>query len=542
VTSVVTSAAALEGGPSAPRARPRRVLPAWAGSPVAAAVLAAGLAWVAARLGWRGSDTANHLFRADLFRRAGFAVWTNAWYGGVHVPGYSVLLPPLSAALGPALAGGAAAAVAAWCFGALVRSCPGVTPRRALAGSLLFAAGTVTNLAVGRLAFALGLALGLAALLAARRGRRGLAAVITPVTALASPLAGGFLAIGWLGAATAARERARLPVFVGLAALAVAPTAVLALLFPEGGRFPFRGGALVAVLLISVGTIVLVPAARREVRVAAVIYALVALAAFVVPNPVGGNLVRLGMFAAGPLLVALADRRRALVLALLPLLLWWQWSPALDGMLRSGADPATRAAYYAPLIQYLSGRRPPLGRIEIPFTERHFEAVYVAPVASLARGWERQVDMDVNSLFYEERLDPEAYHRWLLDNGVELVALPDAQLDPSARQEAAIVRQAPGFLRPVWSGGHWRVWEVVGATGLVSGSARLVREADDTVEVQAFAPGDVVVRVRWNDYWAVDGPACVALGPDGWVHLDVHQPGRMVLHPVLFGERSRCPP
>jgi hypothetical protein len=541
VTSVVTSAAALEGRSPAPRARRRRVLPPWAASPVGAAVLAAGLAWAAARLGWRGSDTANHLFRADLFRRAGFAVWTNAWYGGVHVPGYSVLLPPLSAALGPALAGGAGAVVAAWCFGALVRSCPGVTPRRALAGSLLFAAGTVTNLAVGRLAFALGLALALVALLAARRGHRGLAAIATPVTALASPLAGGFLAIGWLGAATAARERARL-VFAGLAALAVAPVAVLAVLFPEGGRFPFRGGALVAVLAISVGTSVLVPSARREVRAAAVIYAAVALVVFVVPNPVGGNLVRLGMFAAGPVLVALADRRRALVYVLLPLLLWWQWSPALDGMLHSGADPATRADYYAPLVQYLSGRRQPLGRIEIPFTQRHFEAVYVAPVASLARGWERQVDMDVNALFYEERLDPDAYHRWLLDNGVELVALPDAQLDPSARQEAAIVRQEPAFLRSVWTGAHWRVWEVVGATGLVSGPARLVQEADDTVEVQAFAPGDVVVRVRWNDYWAVAGPGCVALGPDGWVHLDVHEPGRLILHPVLCGERNRCPP
>ena len=209
-------------------------------------------------------------------------------------------------------------------------------------------------------------------------------------------------------------------------------------------------------------------------------------------------------------------------------------------MLRSGADPSTRPSYFQPLVAYLAGRAEPVGRIEIPFTRRHFEAVYVAPAAPLARGWDRQVDMEVNPLFYAGPLAPDEYHRWLLDRGVELVALPDTALDPSAEAEAGLVRQGQPFLQLVWSGSHWRVWQVVDATGLVSGPARLVRLTDDTVELEAQGPGDIVVRVHWTAYWSVDGPACVQLGRDGWVHLEARGPGRLLLHPVLLGDRVRC--
>ena len=155
---------------------------------------------VAAVLRWQGADIPNQLFRIELFHRAGFTVWSSAWYGGHHTPGYSVLLPPLGAALGPAVVGGISVVVAAVCFDALLRRLPGVSGARAGLASLLFAAGTVTNLAIGRLAFALGLALGLAALavgagcwgVAAANGRARTvaAAALSCATALASPVAG----------------------------------------------------------------------------------------------------------------------------------------------------------------------------------------------------------------------------------------------------------------------------------------------------------------------------------------------------------------
>jgi hypothetical protein len=502
------------------------------------AAVAAALAVTGTLLGWRGSDTANHLFRADVFRRAGFTVWTTAWYGGLHTLAYSVLLPPLAAALGPAVVGAASTALAALCFDRLLRSYAGVAGARALAGSLLFAAGTVTNLAVGRLAFALGLALGLAALLAGRRRHWWIAAALSLSTALASPVAGSFLALAWLAAAMA-RSAHRRPGPAALAGVSIAPVLAVAVLFPEGGTFPFRWPALLMVLVTCALAMVLVPPAAREIRAGVLLYAIASIGAFVVPSPVGANITRLGMYVLAPLLVALADHRRALVV-ILPALVWWQWSPALDGMLHSEDDPSTHPAYFQPLLEYLSERTIPVGRIEIPFTKRHFEAAYVAPAVPLVRGWDRQLDMKVNPLFYEATLDAGAYHRWLLDNGVAFVALPDAALDRSAEAEAAVLRTEPTFLRPVWSGAHWRLWEVVDSPGLVSGPARLVRQTADTIELRATAAGEVVVRVRWTRYWSIDGPACVRPGPDGWVRLRVRRPGPLLLHPILVGDRSQC--
>ena len=77
------------------------------------ALVAGALAAVAARAGWRGADMPNLLFRIELFRRAGFTIWSSAWYGGHTTPGYSVLLAPLGAIAGPGLIGAASAVIAA---------------------------------------------------------------------------------------------------------------------------------------------------------------------------------------------------------------------------------------------------------------------------------------------------------------------------------------------------------------------------------------------------------------------------------------------
>jgi hypothetical protein len=411
---------------------------------------------------------------------------------------------------------------------------------------LLFAAGTVTNLAVGRLAFALGLAFGLVALTVGAQGSRvptgpsRLAAALGLCvgTALASPVAGCFLALAWTAGALHSRSRRQL----SLAAATAVPVVLLAGLFPEGGTFPFRASALVFTLAASAISIALLPPAWGMVRIGAGLYAAAAVVTFAVPNPLGANITRLGMFVLAPVLVAGAARRRPVVLvALVAALVWWQWSPAVDGMVRSGRDPSTQAAYYAPLLDALARQPGPIGRIEIPFSQRHFEAAFVAPFVPIARGWERQVDMRVNPIFYARGpLDPANYRDWLDDNGVEYIALPDAALDPSAVAEAELVQRGEAFLRPVWRGAHWRLWQVVGSPGLVDGPATLVGQTADTVTVDASAAGAVVVRVRTTAFWSVDGPACAGDTSDGWVRLEVSAPGRLVLHPVLIGHRARC--
>jgi hypothetical protein len=108
------------------------------------------------------ADLAAQAFRAKL----GIVLWDNNWYGGHHMPGYSMLFPPLAALLGPKLVGALSAVAAASLFERLVRDTDG-----ARVASLWFALGSVTSLVTGRLTFALGVAIGLRAVLAITRGR-----------------------------------------------------------------------------------------------------------------------------------------------------------------------------------------------------------------------------------------------------------------------------------------------------------------------------------------------------------------------------------
>ena len=90
------------------------------------------------------------------------------------------------------------------------------------------------------------------------------------------------------------------------AACALVPVGVLAVLFPEGGRFPFGVGALAVILAVCVAAWVLLPRSWTAVRIGAALYAAAALLTFAVPNALGANITRLGMFVALP-----APRRRA---------------------------------------------------------------------------------------------------------------------------------------------------------------------------------------------------------------------------------------
>ena len=73
-------------------------------------------------------DLAAHLLRAKLFSAEGFGLWNNWWYAGHNVTGYSVLFPPLAAALTPQLTAAIAAVASAALFEAL--ACGTSAPRR----------------------------------------------------------------------------------------------------------------------------------------------------------------------------------------------------------------------------------------------------------------------------------------------------------------------------------------------------------------------------------------------------------------------------
>ena len=193
----------------------------------------------------------------------------------------------------------------------------------------------IATLLSGRLTFALGVAIG------ARRPRRArprrpLAAVpLAAATSFASPVAGFFLLL--IGA-TLALDRRPPPAAPPSAAPAAIPIAAMALVFPTPGPEPFvlsslarharrRPARLRRAAAPGARCCAAAPASTRSPSPASSL----------VPNAMGGNVVRLSNLAAGPVLaLGLAGPRRRLLLAVLALpLLYWQWQGAVRDVSRA---------------------------------------------------------------------------------------------------------------------------------------------------------------------------------------------------------------
>jgi hypothetical protein len=328
-----------------------------------------------------------------------------------------------------------------------------------------------------------------------------------------------------------------------LAVCAVAPAVALVVAFPEGGSFPFVASSFWPALAASLAVGLALPREARVVRIGVALYAVAIVASFVLSTPMGGNVVRLGALFAGPVLAALVWRsnRRALALLALPLV-YWQWVAPVDDWARAAGDPSVHERYYAGLLGFLGAQRGGPFRLEIPFTDNHWESRWVAPRVPLARGWERQVDRQRNALFYEDRpMTAARYRRWLDDNAVRYVALADAPIDYSAAREAALVRKGTPYLREVWHDAHWRVFAVAGARPLASGTARVTTVEPERVRLTASRPGLVDLRVHFTPYWRITtGHGCVGEGPGGWTRLRVRRPGPVVVEASFALGRVRA--
>src|SRR5204863_6616701 len=132
-----------------------------------------------------------------------------------------------------------------------------------------------------------------------------------------------------------------------------------------------------AAITIAVGIAapVLLPPRYRALRLGGALYAIAAFIVLVVPNPVGANVTRLAIYAGPPVAIGALwrSRRTAALVVALPILIW-QWSPALDPIFAAGRDPSSDAAYYRGLLVHLASLPP--AWLEIPFTKRHWEAIY----------------------------------------------------------------------------------------------------------------------------------------------------------------------
>ena len=467
-------------------------------------------------------DLTAHLFRAALFAREGFGVWDNLWYSGHEIVGYSVLFGAVSAVLTPQLAGALAATGTAALLTALVRRRFG---DGAWLGAILFGAATAIDLYTGRLALAFGALPAVGAVLALDCDHTPAACGLALLAALCSPVAALFTAViaGGYALAALARDRRIGPAIPGalVALAAIVPVAATALAFGEGGTEPFGIATLAPILVGAALALALVPRSRVTLRTTVGVYALAAIGFYLVPSPVGSNVARLGTFAAAPLAAALWWRRRSAVGALaLGALGYLGWAAPVRDVYDSATDASASIAYYRPLLRFLDSRstspNPPF-RIEIPFTRSHWEAYAVATHFPLARGWERQLDVADNPLFYSrERLTASRYEAWLHASAIRFVAAPDAKLDYSARAEMGLIDHGLPYLRLVMRSAHWRVYAVAGATPIATGAAAMTALGPDWIRLRALRAGTAIVRVHFTPYWALArGSGCVGPGGPG---------------------------
>jgi hypothetical protein len=483
-------------------------------------------------------DLAAQVFRTELFQEAGMAIWNGSWYGGHYTLTYSLLFPPLAALLGPQVVGMLAVVSSSYLFDRLVRDRWGVEARWA---TLWFAAGVVTLLADGQLTFALGVAFGLATMRSLQLDRAPLAVLAAACCALASPVAGAFLAgVLLAGAWEKGQRTSRAAVIAGAVALVLTLAPNVA--FPEAGHFPFVFSSFVAIPAWCAAALILTRGAReQEGQLRRVIagYLLASTLLWLLPNALGGNAVRLGALFGGPILAAvLLSRRprsglpRRLFIPFLALTLvgslYWQLTASVAQIARSVGDPATTSDYFEPAASWLRDHGGQGHRIEVPPTANHWESAYLAPKFDLARGWLRQLDTTRDDIFYDEgKLTNTAYSAWLRGNAITYVALPDAPLDYSSSAERRLILSEPSYLTLRYRSPHWRIYQVLDPKPLVAslggGQARTMWVGRQGFALDVTQPGRFLVRVNFTPYWSISrGSGCILHRGDWTVARTAH--------------------
>jgi exosortase/archaeosortase len=470
-----------------------------------------------------GGDLAAQSAWAEFAMRHPGSAYDFAWYGGMHPASYSVISPYLMALLGVRTTGVLAGTLSAGLF-ALLLMRSGI--RRPLAPALWGAFALSCNAVSGRVTFALGVFFGLAAVavvFAARgpRAPKAAAVVVLGVLAtLASPVAGLFLEVA---AAALFLTRRRRPAY----ALAAGPpfvVALSALLFPFKGVQPFPWYLVAAPFASAVALAVYAPKTWRNVRAGAVVYAVGTVLTWLIPSQVGSNVDRLALLFGGAVMLAAAMERKIAILyvAFAATVVSQVIRPVFDVVNTGSADGQTTGVLSE--LQNVGAER---GRVEVVPERTHLESSEFAPVVNLARGWNRQADVDRNPLFYNGSLTPDTYHAWLKRWAVRYVVLSDSTPDWQGMEEARIVAAGQPWLKQIWRDQHWHLYELTDPEPLADPPATVARADDGELDINVPASGWVLVRVPWSPWLGVrGGPAgCVAKAGD-WTRLYAPMPGR----------------
>jgi len=509
-----------------------------------------------------GGDLAAQEAWADFASRHGGSAYSLFWYGGMHTANYSLISPYLMAAFGVRTVTVASGLLAAWLASVLIVR-TGI--RRPLGPALLASLALWCNVASGRTTFALGVALGLAACVLLTRERRlPLAVAYAALAAMASPVAGLFLVVAGAGHALV-RDRVR------AATLIVPPVVVVGtttLLFPFTGEQLMPAARIWPPVVIGLVVLTLAPRGWRVLRWGAVVYAAGTVLTYLVPSPVGTNVERLAeLFAPAALLAALlavpshrqtaepqgragvegasarrpegsstvvpstpaeaprrrSQKRRRVALAMaLVFSVGWVGKKTVDDLQVSTVVPAW-AHDTTSVVEALDRLGADRTRVEVVPARNHREATALAPHVNLARGWNRQLDMERGRLFYDGTFSETTYRAWLDRWAVGFVVLPSGKPDGFAEDEARLITRGTEWLEPVWRDVNWRVYRVRGAVPLVSKPATVVRADSAAVLVHVPRAGSVTVRVAFSPWLYAEGGCLEKAGE--FTRLTVTEPG-----------------
>ncbi|WP_053688255.1 hypothetical protein [Streptomyces sp. WM6372] len=463
-----------------------------------------------------GGDLAAQDAWAEFVGRHPDSAYNLAWYGGMHPVSYSVVSPYVMYMIGVRTTMMVAGTVSAGLLALILTRCRG-TVREPLWPALAGVYGLLCNALSGRVTFGLGAMFALGAVAAVfcwprkwAERRWAKAAVAAPLAGLAtasSPVAGLFLGV----IAAALFLSGRRP---GAYALGLAPVAVVGLsawLFPFSGTQPMKLGSAAPPFLFGLAILFLVPKRWKTVRIASAVYAFGVLLTWAIDSQVGSNVTRLVMLFGGAVLLAAlpyaVPRSRhwyAVLFAFVGINVWITANSITDIVRTTPVAAWNREL--APLVDQLKKAGAERGRVEVVPASSHRESSAFPAYVNLARGWNRQADLERNPLFYDDTLTAVSYREWLDRWAVHYVVLPADQPDSGGEDEAKLVSEGLPYLQQVWGDRNWRLFKVDAPTDLVSGPATVVRAGADQLVVDVKTAGRVLVRIPHSPWLGlVDG-------------------------------------
>lgn len=460
-----------------------------------------------------GGDLAAQDAWAEFVGRHPDSAYNLAWYGGMHPVSYSVVSPYLMAVLGVRTTMMIAGTVSAGLLTMiLIRSRAVRNPLWAsLAGVLAFIANAVS----GRVTFGLGTMFALGAVAAVfcwpykwRHKRWAKAAVAAPLAGLstmASPVSGLFVGL----VAVALFLQKRRP---GAWALGLAPTVVVAasyFLFPFSGTQPMTFGSVIMPLLYGLLCLFLVPKKWITVRLTAAVYSLGVLLVWLISSQIGSNISRLPMLFAGATLIAAlpftVPKSRKWYLTVLAFLgfVGWIGYKSVDDILHT-TPAASWARELAPLVNQLQKVGAEKGRVEVVPARSHREASALAPYVNLARGWNRQADMERNPLFYDDTLNSANYHEWLQRWAVHFVVLPKDNPDgDGGERERALLQRGMPYLTQIWGDANWQLFKVTDPAPLAEPNAVVDRAEQGEMTLEVHKAGRILIRIPYSPWLSI---------------------------------------